>query len=166
MGRDHRTLARPDALPATARAGRRRTDSANPTKPASDDTFTISNLAEELDVTTRTIRFYEDEGLVAPGREGKRRVYSQRDRTRLKLILRGKRIGFSLAEIREIVDMYDEAPGEAGQLRHLLGRIEAHAAQLLQRRADIDRTLLDLSAVMEAAEARLTEIATPPNAPG
>ena len=76
--------------------------------------FSIGLLAREFDVTTRTIRFYEDQGLLSPRRRGQTRLFDQRDRTRLKLILRGKRLGFSLSEINEIVDMYDAPPGETG----------------------------------------------------
>ena len=81
-----------------------------------NETFTIGDLAREFDVTLRAIRFYEDEGLLAPRREGSRRVYSKRDRVRLKLILRGKRLGFSLAEVREMLELYDSAPDERPQL--------------------------------------------------
>jgi DNA-binding transcriptional MerR regulator len=121
-------------------------------------TYSISDLAREFDVTTRTIRFYEDEGLISPTREGRRRIFSPRDRTRLKLILRGKRIGFSLAEIREIIDMYDATPGEAGQLRLLVERIEVQRRELVARRADIDRTLDDLADVENHARRRLDEL--------
>jgi DNA-binding transcriptional MerR regulator len=123
-------------------------------------TYSISDLAREFAVTTRTIRFYEDEGLISPDREGRRRIFSPRDRTRLKLILRGKRIGFSLAEIREIIDMYDADPGEAGQLRLLVARIDAQRCELEARRADIDRTLADLAQVEHSARRRLGEIET------
>jgi DNA-binding transcriptional MerR regulator len=130
-------------------------------------TFTISDLASEFDVTTRTIRFYEDEGMLAPAREGLKRVFSPRDRTRLRLILRGKRIGLPLAEIKEIVDMYDGPPGEAGQLDHLLGRIDLRVAELTQRRAEIDSMLEELAAVATRAGTRLTELsAASPTAPG
>lgn len=121
-------------------------------------TYTISELAEEFDITTRTIRFYEDEGLISPRREGTRRIFLGRDRTRLRLILRGKRIGFSLAEIREIIDMYDEAPGEEGQLRALLERIAAHREELATRRQVIERTLADLDEVERDARRRLAEL--------
>ena len=79
------------------------------------ETYGIAELAREFGVTARTIRHYEDEGLIAPLRDGQRRVYRPRDRTRLRLILRGRRLGFALAEVREIVDLYDAAPGEIGQ---------------------------------------------------
>ena len=121
-------------------------------------TYTISELAEEFDITTRTIRFYEDEGLLSPTREGTRRIFHGRDRTRLRLILRGKRIGFSLADIREIIDMYDAAPGEAGQLRALLERIAAHREELAARRSVIERTRADLDEVEREARRRLGEL--------
>ena len=92
-------------------------------------------------MTTRTLRFYEQEGLIDPLRRGRTRLYRPADRIRLKLILRGKRLGFSLSEIREIVNMYDEPPGERGQLNLLISRIEERRAELLQKRRDIDATL-------------------------
>ena len=107
--------------------------------------YTISDLAKEFDVTTRTIRFYEDQNLISPLREGTRRLFRARDRTRLKLILRGKRLGFTLAEISEIVVMYDAAPGEVGQLRLLISKIDGRRAQLQQQMQDIEATLSDLS---------------------
>ncbi len=79
--------------------------------------FTIGELSKQFDVTTRTIRFYEDEGLLAPRRSGQNRIYTVRDRVRLKLILRGKRLGFSIREIKDMVDMYDAPQGEIGQLK-------------------------------------------------
>src|SRR3970040_2395399 len=88
------------------------------------NTFTISELAREFGVTTRTIRFYEDEGLLSPKREGTNRVFSQRDRVRLKLALRGKRLGFSLAEIRELFELYDVSRDEHKQLEEFLTRLE------------------------------------------
>ena len=90
--------------------------------------FTITQHSREFDVTTRTIRFYEDEGLIAPERRGQARIYGPRDRVRLRLILRGKRLGFSLSEIKEILDLYDREPGEAGQLRHFLAKIAERRA--------------------------------------
>jgi DNA-binding transcriptional MerR regulator len=121
-------------------------------------TFTISELASEFEVTTRTIRFYEDQGMLAPARIGTRRVFSPRDRTRLRLILRGKRIGLSLVEIREIVDMYDGPPGEVGQLQRLLDRIELRTAELHSRRTEIDGMLEDLDAVAANARHRLADL--------
>ena len=115
--------------------------------------YSISDLARDFDVTTRTIRYYEDKGLLSPERRGTRRLFQPRDRTRLKLILRGKRLGFSLAEIAEIVDMYDAAPGEVGQLRLLIDKIGTRRDQLIGQMRDIEATLGDLGRV----EARCVE---------
>ncbi|GGB38530.1 MerR family transcriptional regulator [Flexivirga endophytica] len=117
------------------------------TTPERASTWTIAELAEEYGVTHRTIRHYEELGLISPERRGTVRVFHRRDRTRLALILRGKRIGFPLEEIRTIIDMYDETPGEAGQLTYLLAQIAARRADLEQRRADIEQTLRDLGDV-------------------
>ncbi|MFF0269266.1 MerR family DNA-binding transcriptional regulator [Kribbella sp. NPDC004536] len=111
------------------------------------ETWSIAELAAEYDVTLRTIRFYEDRGLLTPERRGTTRVYHPRDRIRLALILRGKRLGFSLDEIAKIVDMYDAEPGEEGQLVYLLNQITHRRAELEQRRQDIEQTLQDLSEV-------------------
>jgi DNA-binding transcriptional MerR regulator len=116
---------------------------------AVDRTWTISELAAEFAVTLRTVRHYEDVGLLTPERRGTTRVFHARDRTRLRLILRGKRLGFSLPEIRTIVNMYDEQPGEAGQLNYLLEQIDVRRGELDQLRRDIDETMTEL-AVVEA----------------
>ena len=116
-------------------------------------TWSITDLAEEFGVTLRTIRFYEDRGLVTPERRGTTRVFHARDRIRLALVLRGKRLGFSLDEIATIVDMYDAEPGEVGQLHYLLDQIDVRRNELEQRRKDIDDTLVELAAV----EARCRE---------
>jgi DNA-binding transcriptional MerR regulator len=107
-------------------------------------TFTISELAREFGVTTRTIRFYEDEGLLSPKREGTNRVFSQRDRVRLKLALRGKRLGFSLAEIRELFELYDVSRDEHKQLEEFLARLERRRAHLEQQREDIEVMLREI----------------------
>lgn len=107
-------------------------------------TFTISELAREFEVTTRTIRFYEDEGLLSPKREGTNRVFSQRDRVRLKLALRGKRLGFSLAEIRELFELYDDSRNEHKQLEEFLARLERRRAHLEQQREDIEVMLREI----------------------
>jgi DNA-binding transcriptional MerR regulator len=122
------------------------------------ESYGIRDLADEFGVTTRTIRFYEDQGMIAPLREGQRRIYCQRDRTRLKLILRGRRLGFSLAEIREIVDLYDAPSGEAGQLNLLLERIAARRAELEAKRRDIAASLRDLDAVAESCRKHLEQL--------
>ncbi len=106
--------------------------------------FTISELAREFAVTTRTIRFYEDEGLLSPKREGTNRVFSQRDRVRLKLVLRGKRLGFSLAEIRELFELYDVSRDEHKQLEEFLARLERRRAQLELQREDIEIMLREI----------------------
>jgi len=116
---------------------------ARPEAPPSGE-LTIAQIAQEYGVTHRTVRFYEDKGLIAPERRGTRRVYHPRDRVRLGLILRGKRLGFSLEEITRIIDMYDEQPGEQGQLRYLLGQIEDRRLDLEQRRQDVLAALAEL----------------------
>lgn len=122
-------------------------------------TWTVGELADELGVSTRTLRFYEAEGLLAPDRAGANRVYSQRDRARLRLILRGKRFGMTLAEIREIVDMYDgAATSERRQLATLLDRLDEIAADLRARQADLRRTLGEVNEVAAQCRARLAEL--------
>jgi len=106
--------------------------------------FSISELAREFDVTPRAIRFYETEGLLAPRREGQRRIYTPRDRTRLKLTLRGKRLGLTLSEIRELIDMYEPGRDERPQLERFLAVLEAHKKSLVQQRADIEAQLAEL----------------------
>lgn len=123
---------------------------------------TISDLAREFGITTRTIRFYEDKGLITPLRDGTRRLFQPRDRTRLKLILRGKRLGFSLAEIAEIVDMYDAAPGEVGQLRLLIAKIDERRSGLEQQKRDIEATLSDLRSVGARCRERLAALGAKP----
>lgn len=130
-----------------------------PKTAATGPTYSIRDLAGEFDVTTRTIRFYEDEGLISPARRGQTRLFSARDRIRLKLILRGKRLGFSIGEIREIIDLYDAAPGEFGQLRFFLGKIAGRRAMLEQQRADIVETLEELAEVERRCLAQLKTLA-------
>ena len=108
-------------------------------------TYSISDLAKEFGVTTRTLRHYEDEGLVSPRREGTNRLFSHRDRVRLKLALRGKRLGFSLAEIRELFDLYDSARDERRQLEEFLSMLERRRARLKQQYEDIEVMLNEIS---------------------
>jgi DNA-binding transcriptional MerR regulator len=108
--------------------------------------FSISELAREFDVTPRAIRFYEDQGLLAPRRAGQRRIYTPRDRTRLKLTLRGKRLGLTLSEIRELIDMYEPGRDARPQLQRFLAVLESHKSSLLQQRADIEAQLSELQA--------------------
>jgi len=117
--------------------------------------FSISELAREFDVTPRAIRFYEAEGLLAPRRIGQRRVYTPRDRTRLKLTLRGKRLGLSLAEIRELIDMYEPGRDERPQLERFREVLEAHRRQLLQQRADIEAQLTEIDTFEKRVQKQL-----------
>lgn len=110
-----------------------------------DITFTITDLAREFDLTTRAIRFYEDQGLLRPQRLGRNRVYTNRDRVRLKLTLRGKRLGLSLSEIRELLDMYDAAKGGRGQLERFLEVLQKRRSALEQQREDIEAVLGEVS---------------------
>jgi DNA-binding transcriptional MerR regulator len=107
-------------------------------------TYTIAELAEEFDITPRAIRFYEDVGLLEPARAGRNRVYAQRDRTRLKLTLRGKRLGLTLQEIKQLVDMYDSPADNAAQLNAFLGVLGEHRRLLEQQMKDIHITLEEI----------------------
>ena len=111
-----------------------------------ETTYTIAELAREFELTPRAIRYYEDQGLLAPARAGVQRVYTKRDRTRLKLTLRGKRLGLSLADIRELIDMYDTAT-ESSQLNRLLEVLASRRAKLEQQREDIEAVLVEVAAI-------------------
>jgi DNA-binding transcriptional MerR regulator len=117
--------------------------------------FSISDLAREFDITPRAIRFYEDQGLLSPRRDGQRRIYTPRDRTRLKLTLRGKRLGLTLSEIRELIDMYEPGRDERPQLERFLAVLESHKASLVQQRADIEAQLAELEAFEKRIRKRL-----------
>jgi DNA-binding transcriptional MerR regulator len=106
--------------------------------------FSISELAQEFDVTPRAIRFYEAEGLLSPRRDGQRRIYTPRDRTRLKLTLRGKRLGLTLAEIRELINMYEPGRDDRRQLARFQEVLDAHRKSLLQQRTDIEAQLTEI----------------------
>ena len=122
------------------------------------DYYTITELTREFDISTRTIRFYEDEGLISPLRRGRTRLFRHSDRQLLKNILRGKRLGFSIAEIREIMNMYKSPPGEAGQLQAIVRRVGAKRRELEQKRRDIDELLRELDAAEEACLTRMAEL--------
>jgi DNA-binding transcriptional MerR regulator len=109
--------------------------------------YGITELAAEFGATTRTIRFYEDRGLISPERRGKRRIYRLRDFVRLRLIMRGKRLGFSLDEISEMIDLYDVDPSEVRQLRHFLDKIQLRKEQLLIQQADIGEMLAEIKRI-------------------
>ena len=121
-------------------------------------TWSIGELAAEFDTTLRTIRFYEDRGLLRPERRGQTRVFSDRDRVRLRLILRGKRLGFALDEIAAVLDMYDTSPGEAGQLEFVIADIGSRRAALLHKRADLDAALAELDDLERRCRADLARL--------
>jgi DNA-binding transcriptional MerR regulator len=123
-------------------------------------TYTISDLASEFDVTTRTIRFYEEKGLLKPDREGTRRIYSPSDRTKLRLILRGKRLGLSLDESAEIVLMYGSARNNRKQLEKLIARIREKQVDLKNQQRDLEFMLLDLRNAEDKCLNALTEMTT------
>lgn len=116
--------------------------------------FSIGDLSREFDLTTRAIRFYEDQGLLAPRRQGQSRIYSPRDRVRLMLILRGKRLGFSIRDIKDMLEMYDAPEGEVGQLRYFMDRMRERRRDLERQRVDIEQVLGEL----DALEARCQHI--------
>jgi len=117
--------------------------------------YTIGELAREFDVTPRAIRFYEHQGLLAPRRIGQRRVYAQRDRTRLKLTLRGKRLGLTLSEIRELIEMYEPGRDERPQLERFLAVLQNHRSALEQQRADLESQLAEIGAFEKRLRKRL-----------
>jgi DNA-binding transcriptional MerR regulator len=119
-------------------------------------TFTITDLAKEYQITTRAIRFYEDQGLLAPARSARNRVYSKRDRVRLELILRSKRLGFSLVEIKELFDLYDSAQGDKAQLRRFLKVLSSKRVRLGEMKKDIEAMLSDID-MFEAQNERILE---------
>ena len=121
-----------------------------------EKTYTISDLAKEFGVTTRTIRFYEEKGLVTPLREGQKRLYSPADRVRIKLILRGKRIGMTLQECVDFIDMYDPGHNNDDQLNSLIDDVKHRREKLQQQKKDIDDMLSGLEEVQALCEAALT----------
>ncbi|MBN9053298.1 MerR family DNA-binding transcriptional regulator [Shinella sp. PSBB067] len=123
-----------------------------------DKFYTITELTREFGVSTRTLRFYEDEGLINPERRGRTRLFRPADRRLIQEILRGRRIGFTIAEIRDIIRVYKDPPGEVGQLELLMTKVSEKREELRQKRRDIEETLAELDNVEEACLTRLAEI--------
>ncbi|MDE2081329.1 MAG: MerR family DNA-binding transcriptional regulator [Burkholderiales bacterium] len=137
-----------------------------PTARAAPRSYTITELATEYDITPRAIRFYEDVGLLAPARAGRNRVYTQRDRTRLKLTLRGKRLGLSLHEIKQLVDMYDSPSDTRQQLGAFMAVLAEHRRLLEQQREDLEVTLAEITQHEARCRALLARApAAPPRSP-
>lgn len=144
--------------PAAARGPGGRTRRAD----EGETTWTIAQVAEEFGVTHRTVRHYEELGLISPERRGTTRVYHRRDRTRLGLILRGRRLGFPLDEIRTIIDLYDVPRGRRSQLEYVLAQIGERRTDLEQRRRDLDAAIAELGEFEQRCRADLDGLATPP----
>lgn len=125
------------------------------TAPKPEQTFSISELAKEFGITTRTIRFYESRGLISPERIGTNRRYSRRDRARLILILRGRNLGFTVEDVGEYLSLYDADPGHLAQTQHLLEKIRLAIADLETKRDDITRALADLGDIRQKCEEHL-----------
>lgn len=123
-----------------------------------EKTFTITELAREFDITTRTIRFYEDKHLLTPKRRGQQRVYSRTDRTRLKLVLRGKRLGWPLDDIREMIHLYDTPGGEEKQLLVMINKIMQSREALLQQQSDIALALSEFDEIQQRCEKQLSAL--------
>lgn len=126
--------------------------------PAPGPTWSIAEIADEFCVTHRTVRHYEDLGLISPERRGTTRIYHRRDRTRLNLVLRGKRLGFPLEEIRTIIDLYDAPRGKRSQLEYVLGQIDERRADLEQRRRDVEAALSELDHFESSCRADLSSL--------
>jgi len=156
------SASRPPAAHAPPKAfGVRRPDAARSSGADAGSTYSISDLAREFALTTRAIRFYEDEGLLAPQRKGQARVYGDRERTRIKLILRGKRLGLALSEIRELFDLYATARSERPQLVKFLQILADRRAMLHQQREDIDAVLAEIAVIERDCRKRLKADGSP-----
>ncbi len=127
-------------------------------KEAKFKTYTISELSKDFDVTPRALRLYEESGLLAPKREGSKRIYFERDRVRLRLLMRGKRLGYSLSEIKELFDIYDSNSGEEGQLLLLLENMEDKKKKLEIQKLDVELALQEIEKVTIKARKTLEEI--------
>ena len=122
-----------------------------------ETSYTISQLASEFSITTRTIRFYEEKGLLQPERKGQQRLYSSADRVRLTLILRGKRIGLSLQESQDIIEMYDPERGNVEQLQRLLGNVEHRKLQLQEQLQDLQHMLAEMEEIQDRCQQALKQ---------
>jgi len=138
-----------------ADASRHQASNDAPTAPDAADRFTIRDLVKECGVTSRTLRFYEEKGLLNPRRRGQDRLYSRRDRARLKYVLMGKRVGFSLDEVREMLDLYDIGDGQMTQLAAALTKFRDRIARLEQQKAEIEQVIDELRRASESVEAML-----------
>ena len=129
-----------------------------------EETFTIGQMCADFDVTPRTLRFYEYKELLSPIREGQKRLFTVKDRARLKLILRGKRFGFSLAELKDLLDLYDLGDGQVTQITETLRFAEKHLAEMMAQRDELDEAIADLQAQMDQGrqtlEARTRKVAS------
>jgi DNA-binding transcriptional MerR regulator len=123
--------------------------------PAGREVFSIRDLTKELGVSARTLRFYEEKGLVDPARRGQERLYSRRDRARLKYVLMGKKVGFSLEEVREMLDLYDLGDQQVTQLRVALAKFGERIERLHEQRSEIDRAIAELTRASEATKEKL-----------
>ena len=151
----------PSRLPASMPVARRPAAADSSGRAA---TYSISDLAREFALTTRAIRFYEDCGLVTPRRNGRARIYGERERVRIKLILRGKRLGLALAEIGELLDLYEVARNERAQLSKFLALLADRRARLFQQKEDIDAVLAEIDGIERECRRRLKDEA--PQGPG
>lgn len=133
---------------------------------AEDGYFRIGEMARSYGVTLRTLRFYEDKGLLSPKREGPTRLYTRRDRSRLRLILLGRKVGFSLRDVKQMMDLYDPAGSNAKQFRVVLDKSEKQLTKLHKQRAVIEEAIGDLSELMSEVRARLAERQQPKAANG
>jgi DNA-binding transcriptional MerR regulator len=122
---------------------------------AGREIFTIRELTKEFGISARTLRFYEEKGLIAPGRNGQGRLYSRRDRARLKYVLMGKAVGFSLEEVRQMLDLYDLGDGQVTQLRVALGKFKEQIGRLQRQKSEIERAVVELSRASKAVETML-----------
>lgn len=130
-------------------------------KPLATDLYSVTELADELGITPRAIRFYETKGLIKPRRAGTTRVYTHRDRARMQLILRGKRLGFTLADIKEYLDLYDVDPSQVKQVKLLLEVVNRRIGELEQQREDLETTLIELDEMRQECIASIGQKSKP-----